>query len=306
MSGISHLKSPQQEPISQLAPFAALIISIILVILFLIRFYILEGFLIPWLYGKTYTEMNETNRRGFINHHIAGATKLVILLVAVYPFIRAIATGPTVFHLPYIPGGPATLGDALIVVAQMLIGMYIFELLYRVKLSPVAVLHHVGTIMIGQSAIAISLKLAREPDANIEFILCLVWGAFDLISEFFPHIAIILYRVYPNRHYFLARVFLLSCITTATGTLCETIVTMWLFGSLWSRWEIAFKVATPLLHIAFSAAQIHGSLVFWRMYKRQLRFIKEEEDLETGKDEDCLQLANTESLSSAEHVSHTY
>ena len=176
MTHISPLKSSHQEPISQLAPFAGLIISIILVILFLIRFYILEGFLIPWLYGKTYTEMNETNRRGFINHHIAGATKFVIFLVAVYPFIRALTTGPTVFHEPYIHGGPATLGDALLVVAQMLIGMYIFELLYRVKLSPVAVLHHVGTILIGQSAIAISLKLAREPDADIEFILCLVWG----------------------------------------------------------------------------------------------------------------------------------
>ncbi|KAJ5132959.1 hypothetical protein N7448_007117 [Penicillium atrosanguineum] len=306
MTQISPLDSSHQEPISQLAPFAALIISIILVVLFLIRFYVLEGFLIPWLYGKTYTEMSETNRRGFINHHIAGATKFVIFLVAVYPFIRAVTAGPTVFHHPYIPGGPATLGDALIVVAQMLIGMYIFELLYRVKLSPVAVLHHVGTIMIGQSAIAISLKLAREPDANIEFILCLVWGAFDLISEFFPHIAIILYRVYPHRHYFLARIFLLSCLTTATGTLCETIVTMWLFGSLWNRWQIAFKVVTPLLHIAFSAAQIHGSLVFWRMYKRQLRFIQEEKDLEEGKDEGSLSLANTESLPSAEHVARAY
>lgn len=69
--------------------------------------------------------------------------------------------------------------------------------------------------------------------------------------------------------------FLLSCITTATGTTCETIVTMWLFGSLWDRWELSFKIATPLLHVAFSAAQIHGSVVFWRMYKRQRRLIKE-------------------------------
>jgi hypothetical protein len=40
----------------------------------------------------------------------------------------------------------------------------------------VAVTHHIGTIIVGQSAIAISLKLAREPDADIEFILCTVWG----------------------------------------------------------------------------------------------------------------------------------
>lgn len=120
-------------------------------------------------------------------------------------------------------------------------------------------------------------------------------GAFDLISEFFPHVAIILYRVYPDRHHFLSRVFLLSCITTATGTLCETIVTMWLFGSLWDRWEIAFKVATPLLHIAFSAAQMHGSIVFWRMYKRQLRFIQEGKEADELKDDVGLPLSNTQS-----------
>jgi hypothetical protein len=53
---------------------------------------------------------------------------------------------------------------------------------------------------------------------------------------------------------------------------------MWLFGTLWDRWQIAFKVATPLLHIAFSAAQIHGSMVFWRMYKKQRKLLKEDEE----------------------------
>lgn len=96
------------------------------------------------------------------------------------------------------------------------------------------------------------------------------------MSEFFPHVVIILYRIFPNRHHFLKRIFLLSCITTATGTTCETIVTMYLFGSLWGKWQIAFKVVTPILHIAFSAAQIHGSVVFWRMYKRELRYIKDD------------------------------
>ncbi|EAW12436.1 uncharacterized protein ACLA_064070 [Aspergillus clavatus NRRL 1] len=262
------------QPISELVPFSALIISVVLVVLFLIRFYILEGFLIKKLYGPIYTNLDELNRRGFINHHIAGVTKIVILIVAAYPFV-VVTFGNATFNTAYAHGSAATMGDVMVVVAQMLIAMYLFELIYRVKLSPIAVLHHMGTILIGQSALAISLRLAREPDADIEFILCTVWGAFDIISEFFPHIAIIIYRVFPNRHHFLSRVFLLSCITTATGTTCETIVTMWLFGSLWDRWELSFKIATPLLHVAFSAAQIHGSVVFWRMYKRQRRLIKE-------------------------------
>lgn len=163
------------ESISVLAPFSALIISIILVILFLIRFYVLEAFLIKWLYGPIFTNLSEVNRRGFINHHIAGVTKIIILAMAAYPFL-CVTFGKSTFHTPYSGSHTVTMGDMLIVVAQMLIAMYIFELLYRVKLSPVAVLHHIGTILIGQSAIAISLRLAREPDASIEFILCTVWG----------------------------------------------------------------------------------------------------------------------------------
>lgn len=50
---------------------------------------------------------------------------------------------------------------------------------------------------------------------------------------------------------------------------------MYLFGSLWHKWQIAFKVSTPLLHLAFSAAQIHGSFVFWKMYRRQQMIIKD-------------------------------
>ncbi|KAJ5335055.1 hypothetical protein N7452_007458 [Penicillium brevicompactum] len=307
------LGSKKLGPISVLAPFSALIISITLVIFFLIRYYVLEGFLIRRIYGSIYTDMTELNRRGFINHHIAGVTKLIILIVAAYPFV-SVTFGSGRFQTPFVKGSPVTLGDMLVVVAQMLIGMYIFELIYRAKLSPVAVLHHMGTILIGQSAIAISLRSLREQDAYIEFILCTVWGAFDIISEFFPHVAIILYRVFPDRHRFLSRVFLLSCFTTATGTLCETIVTMWLFGSLWSQWRLAFKVVTPLLHIAFSAAQVHGSIVFWRMHRRQQRYLQEKGDVEAscankddGKhcDHQSEEITTCESVGSTFPIAHT-
>ncbi|KAJ5727627.1 hypothetical protein N7493_005447 [Penicillium malachiteum] len=239
------------EPISVLAPFSALIISITLIVLFMIRLYLLQGYVMQRFYGRT-------NRRGFINHHIAGVTKILVLIVAIHAFI-SVAFGNSYFHRPYAHGSRVTLGDVLLIACQMLIGMYLFELIYRTKLSPVAVAHHTGTILIGQSAIALSLRLDREPDADIEFIMCTVWGAFDITSEVFPHVAIILYRIYPQRHYFLRNVFLCSCITTAAGTLCETVVAMWLFGSIWDRWGIAFKVLTPILHIAFSAAQVHES-----------------------------------------------
>jgi len=50
---------------------------------------------------------------------------------------------------------------------------------------------------------------------------------------------------------------------------------MWLFGSLWNRWELAFKVVTPFLHIVFSAAQIWGSINLRSMWLRQKKLLKE-------------------------------
>lgn len=68
---------------------------------------------------------------------------------------------------------------------------------------------------------------------------------------------------------FLAKVFGLACLLTLMGTLWETVVTMYLFGSLWDRWTIAFKIVTPLLHMAFSAAQLHGSWIFYKMWRKE-------------------------------------
>ena len=119
--------------------------------------------------------MDDVNKRSFLNHYIAGATKLAILIVAVYPF-GAVAFGTADFHTPYIQGSVVTMGDLLLIAAQMLTGMFIFELIYRVKISPVSVAHHIGSIMVAQAAIAISIR--GEQEASIEFLLCTVWGEY--------------------------------------------------------------------------------------------------------------------------------
>lgn len=174
-----HVTKVPLESISRLAPFGALILCIIFVNYFFVRFYILEGFLLRKVYGEIYTRMDDTARRGFVNHHIAGGTKLLILIIAAYPFID-VAFGNATFHSPFAGSKLVTQGDVLIIAAQMLIAMYVFELFYRTKISPVSVGHHIGTIIIGESAIAISLNLVKEKDATIEFILCTVWGKIPL------------------------------------------------------------------------------------------------------------------------------
>jgi hypothetical protein len=179
MPHVTHLAN---SSISKLAPFSGLIISIIFVLYFLVRYYILEGCLLRWLYGEKYIKLSDKERRGFVNHHIAGTTKILILIIAAYPFVD-IAFGSSTLHSPFGGSPYITQGDILIVAAQMLIAMYVFELFYRPRISPVSIAHHIGTIMIGQSAIAISLDLVRERDATIEFVLCTVWG--EILSMLF-------------------------------------------------------------------------------------------------------------------------
>jgi len=267
-----HIRGFPLTAISRFAPFTGLILSVVLLTFFLIRFYVLELFLLQKLYGKKYTNLDEINRRGFVNHHIAGTTKILILVVGAYPFFN-VAFGKAGFHTPFTAGSQVTMGDILIICAQMLIGMFIFELIYRTKISPVSVVHHMGSILVGQAAITISIRL--DKDASVEFVLCTVWGAFDIISEFLPHLAIILYRVFPENHSFLSRLFQIAFVSTLFGTISETVVVMYLFGQLWDRWTLPFKIVTPVLHVAFSAAQLHGSHIFYKMWRKQERILRD-------------------------------
>ncbi|KAJ6566302.1 hypothetical protein B0H19DRAFT_1219533 [Mycena capillaripes] len=285
-----HIRKFPLTSISVLSPYTGLIISVVLLVFFLIKFYVLELFLLQKLYGPRYTGLNEMNRRGFVNHHMAGATKIVILIIAVYPFGN-VAFGTAEFHTSFI-GSRVTMGDILVISAQMLIGMFLFELIYRAKISPVSVVglicqvevHHMASILVGQAAITISIS--RNEDSSIEFLMCTVWGAFDIISEFLPHLTIIIYRVYPDSHHFLMTMFRAACVTTLFGTISETVVVMFLFGQLWSRWKLSFKIATPILHIAFSIAQFHGTRIFYRMWRKQERIIRDRQEAENSTGEE--------------------
>ena len=53
---------------------------------------------------------------------------------------------------------------------------------------------------------------------------------------------------------------------------------MYLFGILWKRWTIAFKLATPMLHILFMAAQLHGSWCLYKMHRKQCGIIAKKEN----------------------------
>lgn len=186
----SHIATIKNESISPLASFSGLIITISAVIIFLIRLYVFESWLLPRLYGSKYADLNDTNRRSFVNHHVAGGTKLVLLFSGAYPFI-AMAFGTGTPHSSFGGSRLTTLGDVMMVCSQIFTTMYIFELFYRTNISPISAAHHIGAIVIAQSAVALSLNYSHDRDSTDEFILCLVWGMCGLsVSDwlFFTHL----------------------------------------------------------------------------------------------------------------------
>jgi hypothetical protein len=94
---------------------------------------------------------------------------------------------------------------------------------------------------------------------------------FDVLAEFWPHVAIILYRMYPTDHDYLRKIFFAAMVVTFGGTITETVVVMYFWGWSWDRWTMAFRVLTPILHVVFSAAQLWGAYNFYKMWQKEKR-----------------------------------
>lgn len=165
-----------RNSISHLTPYAGLILTITTVTVALFRFYLLQNLILPRAYSpKTHGKMSSPQRRSFINHHMAAALKIVLLTTAIYPLFATLS-GKALPSSPLSPGSKAAAGDMLIISTQIFTAMYLFELFFRDEISPISCAHHVGAIVIVQSAVAMSFDAKHERDALWELLLCFLWG----------------------------------------------------------------------------------------------------------------------------------
>jgi hypothetical protein len=232
-------------------------------------------------YRRIYLDLDMEKRRSLMNHHIGGAIKVVLLIVGAYPWVHVLFVGAEDFDTPMAKGSRVQMGDILLILTQLFIAMYVYELVWRIKLSPIAMAHHIGAIIIAQVAVALSLRLEKEKAATFEYMLCLVWGAFDVLAEMWPNFAMIIYRTHKDNHYLLKNVFLVTSLITLMGTTAETILTFVFLASIWTRIDMAFKILTPILYMVFVLAQLHGSKILYIMYKKECRKLVEIGDAET-------------------------
>ncbi|KAF1918593.1 hypothetical protein BDU57DRAFT_444282 [Ampelomyces quisqualis] len=271
---------PNQE-VSQLAPYAGLILVISLVAVYLLRCYF-EDFFVNRMYGDVYQKLNDKQRRGFINHHIGATIRMSMLLFAAIPFF-SILTGKATFDTRFGGSNVVTYGDILLVLNQVFIALYLFELIYCAKSSLIADCHHVGTVIIAAIAVFRAVNWEHHPDANMQFILSYVWGVFNVIFEFWPQLTIILYRVYANDHKFLSYILLSATIIKPISTIVQTIVVLYVWAYAWDRWTLGFKILVPIIHFLFTVAQISATKTFYSMWQRQKQKLQEKaNDVEIG------------------------
>jgi hypothetical protein len=285
-----HFATIPNEAISILTPYSGLLMTIWLVILFFIKNWILEPFIFPRYYRQTLSKLSDGDKRGFLVHHISCGVKILLLIVGAKPFCDVVF-GKSTLHDPFSRHHPRpTMGDILLVLTQLFVALYVFELFTRKKVSPIASFHHVGAILIAQSAVVLSLDLTRQLNASMEYVLCLVWAAFDVLSETWLNIAMIIYRLYPENHSLLAYVFGSLTIINICGTFAETVMVMTLFGQSWAEWELDFKIVTPILHCLFTVAQLHTSRIIYILWEKEKKRLYDQErhamDPEAGKEED--------------------
>ncbi|KAF2664329.1 hypothetical protein BT63DRAFT_444073 [Microthyrium microscopicum] len=267
-SHVPHFATIPNGPISSLTPYSGLILAICLVILFGLKI-ILDHYIFPIIYPCALARMDDEARRSFVNYHIAGGVKVVILFIAAKPVVD-IVFGQSALSSPMSRLHPKpTMGDILLVLCHLFSSMYLFELVLRRKPSLITIMHHVGGVMIGQSAIALSVDYEHQPNATVEFVMCLVWGFWDVLAEWSTNVAFVLYRIKGDNHQLLARMFATLTVISVLGTIAETIMVMVLFGLSWSVWEIQFKVLTPLLHTLFMFSQLQSARVLFKMFKKE-------------------------------------
>lgn len=164
--------------LSKLVPYSGLILTVSCVVIFLVRIYALEP--LVKRFTEQYKHLDQTQKRSFINHYVAASIKILLVVVAVYPAVMIIS-GRRSLQSSF--GSPnVTYGDLLLCVFEVFTSMYIFELFYREKVSYISAAHHIGAIIITQTATVLFHDPKHRRDAELEFILCLLWGIYSFLQ----------------------------------------------------------------------------------------------------------------------------
>lgn len=170
------------QPLSNLLSHGALILCSSIIIIVLIS-NALERWLFRAFYGRIWSDLqhgqNERRRRSFTYFHLGTIIRLGLLFVGAYPVLDfLVGRADLSATLPSRQGRiRITIGDLLFVIAHIYSAYYLFELCFRTKFASIInIAHHIGLLVITQTAIVLFANLKEHPEATMEFYMCMVWG----------------------------------------------------------------------------------------------------------------------------------
>lgn len=172
----------KHENLTDLLPYGSIILACSIISIALLS-NILERGLLKKIYGKLYTDLekgDERRRRSFTYYHVGAMMLLLLFATGCYPILTFLV-GPTAsFNTPI--GGRSsqvTIGDVMFLFAELYSAYYLYEMCFRTQhASMLSIAHHIGLLLITQTAIALFGKSHGHVEATIEFFMCMVWGMY--------------------------------------------------------------------------------------------------------------------------------
>lgn len=258
-----------------------------LIYFFFVRF-ALEGFVMPRYFRKAYLDLTIINQRSFTAHVLWLVVK-VCLIPAAWPFIAVFFCGRTLKD-SLISGGSISNADFLSVAYFAVVSMFLFEIIYRLKISPVSLIHHTAGCALGIWQV-IEEVYSDSVSTESQFRLLVLYGLFEILFETFPHYAVVYYRCQPKNAAGLRRtshIWMASGCSSLVGTTSEFVVMGVFMWKNWYKWSLGMQVTLPLLHFAFMAAQVHGARVGFQLYRefRKRSLVAREKENAVMEDDD--------------------
>ena len=245
-----------------------IIVNYIIALWFLTR-YLFERHVVPRIIGRDkFKAMDEGNRRTMTNHFVNIFWKMSAFC-GLYPYIMTVILGKS--DRTYMAYTHLTYGDLLALDYMLFTAGFLFEIIYRSRISLVTAIHHIVALFLSTLIAAMIVNDPRNQEAQAELKLIFTYGFFEVIFETGPHVMMLMYKRSRDRTLLLSRGFKIVAFMSFTGTFLEQFAIGYLFIHHWKVWDISLKVLSPILHVCFACAQIHSGRIFLALSRKMAK-----------------------------------
>lgn len=256
--------------------FAYVIIVNYIIALWFLSRYLFEKHVVPRIIGREkFKQMDEGNRRTMTNHFVNIFWKLSAFC-GLYPYIMTVIFNKS--DRTYMAYTRITYGDLLALDYMLFTAGFLFEIIYRSRISLVTALHHIVALFLSTLIAAMIVNDPRNQEAQAELKLIFTYGFFEVIFETGPHVLMLLYKRSRDNTAMLARGFRIVAFMSFTGTFLEQFAIGYLFIHHWHVWDLSLKILSPILHVCFACAQIHSGRIFLALSRKMAREEKAKRD----------------------------